>query len=337
VREIPDFSDQAVAAEDPVTPEHFNNVAGASRAMVENFGAQHRLTDDEHKAYLVSQAAAIVDQAAAVYNIRKAENFTTGTTKVARLAQGDVTVESDIEMRDADNWFPDVVPGPVSEPIYAFEIDSGTKSQKKCRLMLMDHNGALQDQNFGVRYFGQRNPLAAGLGASVPSAVDDLRRRISVDGVESAEHRMAMYDYLEAWRTRFAAKHHIRGQHIAQHNDHEVPIAVAFLKPGANLQSQGRVVWSQGPCAFLYKSRQSGNAAPFDIYHQVEFEMQRGTVWTGVRAIVRTTDTTPGVGLIPNPQRPYGGADRAGLISLGINTVLSSIAAVGVVVMGRYV
>lgn len=334
VREIPDFSDQAVAAEDPVTPEHFNNVAGASRAMVEQYGVSHRLTDLEHKHYVSPQAAAILTQAASVYTYRKGENFP-GAGTATFNGTGDVTVTASVDMLDSDSWFADVVPGPVSEPISPFELDNGTKSQTKARILFVDANGAPKDAHFGVRYFGRRVSTVSGLGTSVPTSVDDLRRRISVDGVESAEHRNALYTYLTAWRTRFAAKHHISGRYAGQHNDHEVPIAVAFLKPGTTYQDAGRVVWSEGPCSFAYTVRSSGGGSP-SINHQIDFEMTNGTIWTGARAIVRTTDTTPSTDLIPQVSRPLGGLDRAGVISLGADAPLATLTAVGVVIMGRY-
>ena len=341
-RELVDFTGQDVVAGDPVTPERCNDIPEASEIFQEFYVQGHRASDGEHggpslggHGLVAPMASAILTVAAGVYTVKKTENWK--STITTDHGVGDLSLTMECAARNQDDWFVDLAIRGNGECVFGIEYDDGAvRSVTAARVFIFDPTANAKDKDFLIDAYGPRNAGATGLGVSVPVAYDDVRNRLSADDFETAEHRNKLQDFVTAKKTQLVRKHEASGPSAGQHRDVMVPIAVALLRPNADVTRRGSVVWQAGAFDGSPEYTVDGDSGR----HLIKFRVLPGYWWLGCRPCVRIT-TKPANPVprryVPRVSRPYRAErDRfnaEGWVDLGTAS-LDEIVSVGLVIHG---
>ena len=184
---------------------------------------------------------------------------------------------------------------------------------------MFDRAGTLCDCDFYVAAFGPRLSGVANTPAGV--AVNDVRNRICVDGVEPAQYRLKLNAFARDLASRFGWKHRSgEGDETLNglHDDLVIPRGIALMRAGAATNVPGNTVWSRGLDLVNYIPVAGSN-----IGHRIEFRTQRGVRWVGARimpvhnsaTITTTEESVPKI--VRPPESDPRMRQRRGYFDLG--------------------
>jgi hypothetical protein len=336
--ELPDLSDITIAAGDPVTPESVNAPSHYASVFRGQYPLEHRVDDLEHAAPLAPQACALFIWNGSDYDIAPGANNIAG---IRVLGVGDVEVELSIAARTTDDWFPWVsiqrTPGDNIGEWWEYD-DGVTRSalpgHAVCRIRMVEHVGLdLADAHCNFlfhAYMRNRAIGATGVGNSAPVATNDVRARICVDGVESAQHRTDLLTFCADHRERWLAGHDAEGRHM---QPQAALGAFQFRRP-ENYSDDGELMWQAGP----FESLAWGSEATASNRLGVGWRVAPGRRWRSALMSWRIASHDPPTDMALILGRPGSGAwDRDGTLRITLalpDAYWDTIVSLGVVLTG---
>lgn len=282
---LPSFDGLAAAKGTPVTPEYLNAPAWFSYAFQRAWVKEHRAQDGEHGGRNMPQAAGTFVYKGGLYY--EPAGPTSNVDAVERIGPGDVRVHLKIASADPERWFPAPVVIGGTGPTWSYEYDDGARTASSCRLRLFTLTGgspwdyATADLPFRFEaYFAGRTPGAPGEGDAVGLPTEDVRARVAVDGVESAQHRNALFAFCTSVRSRFAVGHEVTPTGSGRHRDGIFPVAAVQVRRSGGGDDSDQLVFGSD---LVTSASWSRDTAP----EVIRFEL--GTdVFRGARVCIRS-------------------------------------------------
>jgi hypothetical protein len=292
--DLPDYNGATVAAEAPVTPESVNAPERYSEAFRDHFAVEHRVEDFEHGPPLAPQACALFKWNGAGYDMSGASNI----ASIAVNGTGDVTVTMTIAARTSDNWFPvcAIQRSANGNPAMWWDYDDGAnRTASKCRLRFMEFTGGsdIADAHCDFLFFAFMHLRASGAdGNSTPTAINDVRARICVDGVESAEHRTDLLQFCASHRDRWTAEHDDKGRHLLP----AANLAAFQIERPTKQHQPGTVLWQHGPLdgvSWTEKALEDPDPLADIAETSVTWRVDHGARWRSALFSFRHSTNTP--------------------------------------------